>query len=75
MTVLKRNITSLTNKNYDLVIIGGGIFGVCSAWEAALQGLSVAIVDKGDFSHATSANHFKVVHGGIRYLQHADIRD
>lgn len=72
MSILKRNIPVLSNKEYDLVIIGGGIFGVCSAWEAALHGLSVAIVEKGDFSHATSANHFKMVHGGIRYLQHAD---
>ena len=38
-----------------------------------MRGLSVAIVDKGDFSHATSANHFKMVHGGIRYLQHGDV--
>lgn len=74
MTILKRDLSVLNNKNYDLVIVGGGIFGLCSAWEAALQGLSVAVVDKGDFSHATSANHFKMAHGGIRYLQHFDIK-
>ena len=68
-----RDIDALQSKKYDLVIIGAGIFGVCAAWDAALSGLSVAIVDKGDFSQATSANHFKMVHGGIRYLQHGDV--
>ncbi|MBE9547076.1 MAG: FAD-dependent oxidoreductase [Proteobacteria bacterium] len=70
---MRRNLSALANTEYDLVIVGGGIFGVCAAWDAALRGLSVAIIEKGDFAHATSANHFKMVHGGIRYLQHADI--
>lgn len=70
---MKRDIASLSQKEYDLVIVGGGIFGSCAAWDATLRGLSVAIVDKGDFSHATSANHLKMVHGGIRYLQHGDV--
>ena len=73
MKPLQRNLNALSSKEYDLVIVGGGIFGVCAAWDAALRGLSTAIVEKGDFSHATSANHFKMVHGGIRYLQHGDI--
>ena len=59
-------------QQYDLVVIGGGIFGVCAAWDAALRGLSVAILERGDFGHATSANSYKIVHGGIRYLQQAD---
>lgn len=49
------------------------MFGACVAWSAALRGYSVAVIDKGDFSQATSANHYKFLHGGIRYLQHADI--
>ena len=68
-----RNIEALSKQTYGLVIVGGGIFGVCTAWDAALRGLSVAIVEKGDFANATSANHFKMVHGGIRYLQHGDV--
>lgn len=59
---------------YDVLVIGGGIFGLCTAYDAAQRGLSVALIEKGDFAHATSANSFKMVHGGIRYLQHADIR-
>jgi len=73
MTHLKRNFSNLGKKEYDLIIIGGGIFGACAAWDATQRGLSVALLEKKDFSHATSANHFKMVHGGIRYLQHGDI--
>ena len=64
---------SLSSKEYDLVVIGGGIFGACAAWDATLRGLTVALVEKGDFSGATSANHLKMIHGGIRYLQHMDL--
>jgi glycerol-3-phosphate dehydrogenase len=71
---VKRNLQRLTQKEYDLVVVGGGIFGICAAWHGALQGLSVALIERGDFCHATSANCFKIVHGGIRYLQHADWR-
>ncbi|NIQ38211.1 MAG: FAD-dependent oxidoreductase [Proteobacteria bacterium] len=70
---MKRDLSAFERRNYDLAIVGGGIFGVCAAWEAALHGLSVAIVEKRDFCHASSANHLRMVHGGIRYLQHGDL--
>ena len=70
---VNRNTSALTDKEYDLVVVGGGIFGICAAWDAALRGLSVALVERGDFAHATSANCFKMIHGGIRYLQHGDV--
>jgi len=69
---MKRDIHKLAETTYDLLIIGGGINGACSAWDATLRGLSVALVDKGDFGAATSANSLKIIHGGLRYLQHAD---
>lgn len=69
---MNRQIASLADQVFDLVVIGGGIFGICTAWDATLRGLSVALLEKGDFSHATSANCFKMVHGGVRYLQHGD---
>jgi glycerol-3-phosphate dehydrogenase len=70
---VRRHIATLTEREYDLVIVGAGAFGACAAWEASSRGLSVALLERGDFCHATSANHFKMVHGGIRYLQHADL--
>jgi glycerol-3-phosphate dehydrogenase len=63
----------MEQRTYDLVVVGGGIFGVCAAWDASLRGLSVALLERGDFGHATSANSYKIVHGGIRYLQQADL--
>jgi glycerol-3-phosphate dehydrogenase len=71
---MKRNIAALIDHSFDLIVVGGGIFGACAVWEAALRGLSVALIEKKDFSHATSANHYKMAHCGIRYLQHGDIR-
>jgi len=71
---MKRNTTTLTDHSFDLIIVGGGIFGACAAWEAALRGFSAALIEKEDFAHATSANHYKMAHCGIRYLQHGDIR-
>ena len=70
---MKKNIQEMKKKEYDLVIVGGGIFGACAAWDAVRRGLRVALLEKKDFSHATSANHLKMVHGGIRYLQHGDV--
>lgn len=73
MTKLNRNITALTGAEYDLIVVGAGIFGACATWEAARRGLKVALLERTDFAHATSANHFKMVHGGIRYMQHGDL--
>lgn len=63
----------MAEKEYDLVIVGCGVYGAAVAREAALRGLSVAVVEKGDFCHGTSANSLKIIHGGLRYLQQADI--
>ncbi len=73
ITGMKRDLTQLANNTYDLLVIGGGVHGACVAWDASLRGLSVALIDKGDFGHATSANSLKTVHGGLRYLQDADL--
>ena len=71
---MKRDIRELTKNVYDLLIVGGGIYGACVAWDASLRGLSVALVEKADFGSATSANSLKMIHGGLRYLQHADLK-
>jgi glycerol-3-phosphate dehydrogenase len=71
---MPRDLAALAGAEFDLLVVGGGICGAAIAWDAAQRGLSVALVDRGDFGAATSANSLKVVHGGIRYLQHLDLR-
>lgn len=70
---MKRNLNKLVETSYDLLIIGGGITGACAAWDASLRGLSVALVDKGDFGAATSAASGKMIHGGLRYMQYGAV--
>jgi glycerol-3-phosphate dehydrogenase len=70
---VNRNLSELESREFDLVVVGGGIFGACAALDAVQRGLSVALIDRGDFCGATSAHSFKLIHGGMRYLQHADL--
>lgn len=70
---MNRNLGVLTSHEFDVLVIGGGIFGACAAWDAALRGLSVALIEREDFSAGVSAHSFKFIHGGIRYLQHLDL--
>jgi glycerol-3-phosphate dehydrogenase len=58
---------------YDLVIIGGGITGAGIARDAALRGLRVALFEKGDYGSGTSSKSSKLIHGGLRYLEHGEI--
>jgi glycerol-3-phosphate dehydrogenase len=64
----------LAREEFDLAIIGGGISGAAIAREAALRGLRVALVDKGDFAGGTSSASSKLIHGGLRYLPQLQIR-
>ena len=70
---MKRDLTRLAGQRFDLLVVGAGIYGVCVARDAALRGLRVAIIDRADFGGATSHNSFKLIHGGLRYLQHLDL--
>lgn len=70
---MQRDLKQLADTSFDVAIVGGGIYGAALAREAALRGLSAALVDKGDFCGATSANSLKIIHGGLRYLQQADL--
>lgn len=65
---MERNIKALSEQEFDLVIIGGGISGACIAWDAATRGLKTALIEKKDFGHATSMATSKLIHGGLRYL-------
>ena len=70
---MNRDTALLAGKEYDLLVIGGGVYGAFAAWDAVLRGLKVALVEKGDFAAGTSGNSLKIAHGGLRYLQNADI--
>ncbi len=70
---MHRDLDTLATQPFDLVVVGGGLHGICTAYDATLRGLRVALLERGDFGGATSANSFKIIHGGIRYLQHADL--
>ncbi|BCW87855.1 D-erythritol 1-phosphate dehydrogenase [Alphaproteobacteria bacterium SO-S41] len=70
---MRRDFPSLGRQAYDVLIIGGGITGSCIARDAAMRGLKVALVEKQDFSHATSAANSKLVHGGLRYLANFEL--
>ena len=70
---MQRDLDSLQHRVFDLAIVGGGISGACLAHDAAQRGLDVALVERADFGGATSAASSKLLHGGIRYLQHAHI--
>ncbi|MFN2602953.1 MAG: FAD-dependent oxidoreductase [Gemmatimonadaceae bacterium] len=65
--------TSLEGSRFDVLVIGGGITGAGVARDAAMRGLSVALVDKEDFASGTSSRSSRLVHGGIRYLEYAQI--
>jgi len=71
---MKRDLNKLSNTEYDVLVVGAGIYGVASAWDAALRGLKVALIDKADFGGATSSNSLKIIHGGLRYLQQLDFK-
>jgi len=66
-------LARLGRETFDLLVIGGGIAGACAAWDASLRGLTVALIERADFGSGASAHSLKVLHGGIRYLQHLDI--
>ncbi|NOI24446.1 glycerol-3-phosphate dehydrogenase [Vibrio mediterranei] len=71
---LNEETMSVTNKVYDLVVIGGGINGVAVAADAAGRGLKVALYEMNDLASATSSASSKLIHGGLRYLEHYEFR-
>ena len=71
---MKREFSSLAGRHFDLLVCGGGIYGAWTAYDAALRGLSVAIVEQGDWAGATSSASSKLIHGGLRYLETYDFK-
>ncbi|MDP1558291.1 MAG: glycerol-3-phosphate dehydrogenase/oxidase [Nitrosomonas sp.] len=71
---MKRDFSLLQNKKFDLLVCGGGIYGAWVAYDAALRGLKVALVEQGDWASATSSASSKLIHGGLRYLESFDFK-
>jgi glycerol-3-phosphate dehydrogenase len=66
-------VEQLASRRFDLLVVGGGIVGAGIAEAASAHGLSVALVEKGDFASATSSASSKLIHGGLRYLRLGDV--
>jgi glycerol-3-phosphate dehydrogenase len=71
---MKRDFSLLAGRHVDLLVCGGGIYGAWTAYDAVLRGLSVAIVEQGDWAGATSSASSKLIHGGLRYLETYDFK-
>src|SRR5947207_6281347 len=70
---MERMIEPFKEESFDLLILGGGITGAGIALDAVLRGLRVGLIDKGDFATGTSSASSKLIHGGLRYLEHGGI--
>ncbi len=70
----RASLEELQSQTHDLLVIGGGITGAGIAREASMRGLKVALVDQGDLAGGTSSRSSRLVHGGLRYLEHGELR-
>ncbi len=69
---LRRKLDPLSAGRFDVLIIGGGISGACLLWDAALRGLSAALIEKNDYASGTTQATSKLIHGGLRYLKNGE---
>src|ERR1700760_3069796 len=71
--LMVRDVDALTSRTFDVLVVGGGIYGLTIAYDAAQRGLSVALVERDDFGSGATFNHLRTIHGGLRYLQSAAV--
>lgn len=71
--MVRSSLSDLTDIRFDLIVIGAGINGTGIARDAAMRGLSVLLVDKSDVAAGTTSWSSRLIHGGLRYLEHAEI--
>lgn len=69
---MKRDLGALEARVHDVLVVGGGIAGAWTVWEAASRGLSAALIESDDFGQGASWSSLKTAHGGLRHLQRAD---
>ncbi len=70
---ITRDPSAAAAAEYDVIVVGGGIYGVAVAFEAARRGLRPLLLERGDFGGETSWNSLRILHGGLRYLQTLDL--
>ena len=70
---MTRDLEALAGSTFDVLVVGGGIYGLAIAYDAAQRGLAVALVERHDFGSGASFNHLRTIHGGLRYLQSLDL--
>jgi glycerol-3-phosphate dehydrogenase len=70
---VRRDLAALAAREWDVLVVGGGIHGAATAWDAAQRGLAVALVEREDFGAGVSWNSLKTIHGGMRHLQRLDL--
>src|SRR5437762_7607878 len=73
MPRMTRDLEALTDRTFDVLVVGGGIYGLAIGYDAAQRGLAVALVERQDFGSGASFNHLRTIHGGLRYLQSLDV--
>lgn len=72
---MKRTIPSdVETRTFDLIVVGAGINGVAIARDAAMRGLNVLVLEKDDIASGTTSWSTRLIHGGLRYLEHAELR-
>ena len=74
MSKIIRDPEAFAKETYDLIIIGGGIYGIMLSYEASKRGLKSLLLEKSDFGGATTFNCLRILHGGLRYLQTLDLQ-
>src|ERR1700682_4886002 len=74
MPLMIRDIDRLTSRTFDVLVVGGGIYGLAIAYDAAQRGLGVALIERDDFGSGSSFNHLRTIHRGLRDARTLDIR-
>src|ERR1044071_5954845 len=71
--IVRRNPPDIENQTFDVIVIGAGINGTGIARDAAMRGLKVLLMDKGDLASGTTSWSTRLIHGGLRYLEHGEL--
>ncbi|MCI5150528.1 MAG: FAD-dependent oxidoreductase, partial [Candidatus Electrothrix sp. MAN1_4] len=73
MTAFPRNLSAAQARSYDLIVVGGGIYGMTLTLEAGRRGLRPLLIERDDFGGSASLHSLRILHGGLRYLQTLDL--